>query len=115
MDKSAENLAWCQTNFPPKFLSAENFVRRNILSAEILSKSFYITTFDFMMLSKMYISDEGFKGRLSRTSFNESPVSLTFLNRKIQFHYRKQYSNDHLYRIEWKKAKETFTAHIAIF
>ena len=36
-----------------KYLSAENFVRRNILSAEILSKSFYIATFDFMKPSKM--------------------------------------------------------------
>ena len=48
-----------------KFLSAENYVRRNILSAEILSKSLYSLTFDFMMLLKKYISNEWFKRRMN--------------------------------------------------
>ena len=34
-DKTAENLTCCQKFCPPKIFSAENFVRRNILSAEI--------------------------------------------------------------------------------
>ena len=71
-----------------KFLSAENFVRRNILSAEILSKSLYIASFDFLMLSKLYLSDDEFEGRLSGMLFNESPCIS-------QPNLGKQHSSDH--------------------